>query len=272
MHDPRAQTRGGMGKIAFWRTLRAAFYFTLGDLSRFFRLSGLWLVAILGFQVLQALPVSPIVRALASVGLGLFAFGGFTAFPVAWHRTILVGENRGMIAALRFGRREWRFLGYALLVSAMIFSPLLLLLGVTGEIVATMRPRLGIAVAAIPFGSALAGWCLVSRLTLVLPAIAVDETGAVLRRAWSRARGNGARLFLGWLICTVPFVAMSGGLRWLQTAIGSTVLMNALLGALPFVVQFFEVAVTVGFLSHSYQQLASFRPEPLSDEAVPELS
>ncbi len=261
-----------MGKIAFWRTLRAAFYFTVGDLSRFFRLSGLWLVAILGFQVLQALPVSPLVQALATLGLGLFALGGFTAFPVAWHRAILVGEHRGMIAALRFGRREWRFLGYASLVSAMIFSLLLLLLGVTGEIAATMRPQLGIAVAAIPFASALAGWCLAARLTLVLPAIAVDETGAVLRRAWSRARGNGARLFFGWLICTVPFVAMSGGLRWLQTVAGSTVLMNALLGALPFVVQFFEVAVTVGFLSHSYQQLAGLHQERLSDAAEPEPS
>lgn len=258
-----------MGKIELWRTVRAAFSFTFGDLRQFFRLSGLWLAGIVGFQALLVLPLPSLARALAAIGMALFIFGGFTAFPLAWHRIILLGDDPGVAGSLRFGRRQLRFLGYGLLVSALVAMPSFLVLGVAGGIAANLHSRFGIATAIIPAISVAVVCCLASRVTLVLPAVAIDETGAVLRRAWNRGRGNGVRLSLGWLLCTVPFVTLSGALHWLQTKIGATTFFGgAVVGALPYLVQFFEAAITVGFLSHSYQQLAPLASAPSSAEAV----
>src|SRR5262249_58353607 len=48
---------------------------------------------------------------------------GLISFSLAWHRAVLFDEDRGWIGALRFGRREWRFLGYGMLLGLMIGVP-----------------------------------------------------------------------------------------------------------------------------------------------------
>ena len=54
-----------------------------------------------------------------------------------------------------------------------------------------------------------------ARLMLVLPAVAADETGDRLTRAWERSRGNAWRLYLGSILCTLPFAASSAIVPWL---------------------------------------------------------
>jgi len=246
-----------MGKLEFWRIITAAYGCAFAHLGRFLRFSGAWLVGVIGFHAGVVLPLPLAVRLAAALGLALFLLGGLVAFPLAWHRLILLGEERRFFAALRFGRRAWRFLAYVILTSALLVVPAYLALAITGSMAAALRPRLGRAAIAIPVIIVPAVWCLASRLTLALPAIAVDETGPVLRRAWARGRGNGVRLALGWLFCTLPFVGLTDILHGLQVRIGArTILGGAVVGGLPFIVEFLEAAVTVGFLSHSYRQLA----------------
>ncbi|HUN48559.1 MAG TPA: hypothetical protein VMU85_18665 [Stellaceae bacterium] len=251
-----------MGKIEVWGTLGAAYGFAFGNLGRFLRLSGAWLAGSIGFNVLFVLHLPLAVRLLGALGMALFLLGGLIAFPLAWHRLILLGEERGIFAALRFGRRQCRFLTYMILTSLIVGLSAYLALIVAGSIAAAVRPRLGTAAIIIPAVAILAMWCLASRVTLALPAIAVDEAGAVLRHAWRRGRGNGTRLVLGWVLCSLPFIVASDVLHALQVRLGErTVLGGAVVGALPFVVEFLEAAVTVGFLSRAYQQLAAAAPD-----------
>ena len=130
-----------MGRIEIWRTLGAAYGFALGNLGRFLRLSGAWLVGSIGCNALFVLHLPLVVRLLGALGMGLFLLGGLIAFPLAWHRLILLGEERGIFAALRFGRRQCRFLTYMILTSLIVGLSAYLALIVAGSIAAAVRPR-----------------------------------------------------------------------------------------------------------------------------------
>lgn len=254
-----------MRKIAFWRTVGDAFRFLFGNPTRFFILSGGWLVAIVVTFVVTLLlfSVSTVLAYFVLIiGAVLFYFGGVLAFAVAWHRAILCGEAPRM--SLRYGPREWRFMGYSLLIGlvflgtaiagGIVFGGLAVGLAASGRaggIVAILSPIVAIV-----------AWGVCARLSLALPAAAVDEPGGQLKTAWRRGKGNAIRLFFGPIVCAIPVIIVQTVLQFLMGPPFWQAGMAHSMTALPLTVSLLDVilyyvqaAVTVGFLSFSYRQL-----------------
>ncbi|HEX7968871.1 MAG TPA: hypothetical protein VF502_11685, partial [Stellaceae bacterium] len=114
---------------------------------------------------------------------------GFAAFAVKWHRAVLVNETVSGSDALRIGRRELRFLGYAILILVIVggvlfvagmlaFLPVAMLLGnARGGALAIAGFYLSEALIYVVLGA------VVARLALALPAAALDEGGDMLEIA-----------------------------------------------------------------------------------------
>lgn len=106
------------------------------------------------------------------------------AFAVVWHRVVLLGPSEGGAFNLRLGPRELRYLGYCVAISlaaALIAAPVSLILWSAlglGQISEGFLVLLFVIVSAI-----------LSVLSLVLPAVALELPGFGLREAWAAARG-----------------------------------------------------------------------------------
>jgi hypothetical protein len=284
-------------KIAVWRAVGAAFAFTFLHPFRWLRLGILWLaliVAILAlgrmsFLSLRGLSAGWAVAAfvLCFIVAGIMLFGGLYSFCVALHRVALVGEIRPWFAALRFGRREWLFLGYSLLVGILMSLPLIpvelvavpfamrfLRTGDNFFVLLEWSPAIKVALT-------LMVWTYGARLFLVFPAIAADETGERLSRAWARSRGNGLRVFVGSVICLLPFVGGASLAQWLRLrriveALRTTkddsfvtVARDAgLYQAVSAVAFLLGLVVLVGFYSYCYLRLTP--PASAATSAVPQ--
>jgi hypothetical protein len=266
-----------MQKIAFWRTVGDAYGFLFDNLRRFFNLAAVWLagVLVLGAAALGLFPAAPALGAVIAVAALIFYAAAVVAFSVAWHRAILRGEPSPSPAGLHFGRREWRFFGYGLLITLIIGVALAVAVGVLAVFAIAMMATLGsmgIIFFALPALAAIAGWAFCSRLMLALPAVAVDEESDLLSTAWARGRGNSVRLFFGPILCALPLVIAQAVLRavihvafglqyWASAPhhklalLAAAPLAQGLLTALSVVVYFLQLGLTVGFLSFAYRQL-----------------
>jgi hypothetical protein len=280
-------------KIAFWRTVGDSFNFVFGDWHRFFRLGAVWIgLSCLLFVVIlvlfgpDALKPATATGKVQSFNLGnsvaalpflVLAIVSYIAFSVAWHRAVLLGETTSEpLRALRFRWREWRFLLYLIVVTALSMGVFLAALLGTG----------GIAILVVAGGHALSdigGWALavaiiamvvvfiaimpfLARFSLGLPAIAVEEPEGVFGRSWHRARHNGWRLIWGPFVCSIPFSIVSGIFSGIQQGMYFVINLGepwhaiALLVMLVFyglatVTHFLALAGAITFLSLSYRQL-----------------
>ena len=253
-----------MKKIAFWRTVGDAYRFLFGNLARFFVLSGGWLVAIaltIGATVLLSLVSSVLAYGVAIIGAVLFYFGGVLAFAVAWHRAILLSEPPRL--SLRFGRREGRFFGYSLLIGLVFLGAALAGGIVLGGLLAAFRTG-GAMIAILSPIMAIVAWGICARLSLALPAAAVDEPGGLLKTAWRRGKGNAVRLFFGPFVCAIPPIILQAILQfllgppfWRPGMARNMTALPLTMSLLYVILVFAQVAVTVGFLSFSYRQLTA---------------
>lgn len=286
-------------KIAFWRTVVDSFEFVFGNFDRFIRLAGPWvaiaailfatLIAIFGIQALEsarfgqahAAPLT-VSRSVSTIVLGIYMLAAYVAFSVAWHRAVLLGEAGSTFGALRFRRREWRFLGYWVVVGLLALAIglgmviVLVLVGVVIFLIATggafSTPHDGTkSLLLIPFAITMVGFIVIlpflARFSLGLPAIAVEEPDGVLRRSWHRGWRNGWRLIWGPLLCAIPLsiaVEMFQGAQ-LATAffLGSSAgllyalgfILSILFYAFATAAHFVALAGAITFLSLSYRQL-----------------
>jgi hypothetical protein len=259
-------------KIPFWRTLADSYRFFFGDLVWFVFASGGWLVA-LAATALAGMAVARFSPALAfilvMIGAVLFYLGGSFAFAVSWHRLILRHEAPRLTP--RFTRREWRFAGCSALIGLVAGATTIAAAGAAAALavalVAAIGP-LGYVFLVVPALCIIVGWWLMGRLSLALPATAIDEPGGQLRAAWRRGRGNGIRLFFGPLFAAVPVILVElvlqvvlGPPMWRSE--GHIVAATAFqpeaaklaISALDLVLSFVQVALMVGFLSFAYRRI-----------------
>jgi hypothetical protein len=287
-----------MQKIAFWRSIGDAYAFVFGQPLRLLRIGGVWLAIFFLYSLWYVLPgavarPTGLADALRDSGIELaallFYLFGLISFAVAWHRAVLLNEDRTWLAALRFRRREWRFLGNGLIILLLIG----LLVGVplsvaswvfsivlsAGLSQAHVGPGLGL-VMAIAAGAILPGigsavWC---RLALVFPAVAADAPGEPIAETWQQSRGNWLRLYFASLLCGLPVWALgwvvdrvsAGPLTrysWTFAGDGKFIATygGELQSALGLLVYFLEAAVLIAFYSIAYRQL----PAPGAASSMP---
>lgn len=182
------------------------------------------------FSHAASAPETPLANILRTVidlgGRALIA----TMVLVAWHRLVmlkLADVNSGPSLAL--GVREFRYLVVWMLLSAgfvlvfgavialmvtlqflvmVVFYLALLLVGLADTLVVGQRDQFVVVLWISVFFAVPAASYVASRLSLVLPALAVDRKRP-LRQAWRISAGNGWRLVAASLIVLVPMESIA---------------------------------------------------------------
>ena len=196
------------------------------------------------------------VNAVASIAL-------YATFAVAWYRKLLVpGESTTVGAALRWGRKQTRFLVLWLLVSVLASLPVMLV-ALTTALTATPG-----ALAFSPpllIGALVGGFYVYGRIVPVLPAAAVDRTLGI-PACWQLTKGKGWRLLAITILPLVPALFLQfviGTSYWsLVTSLGFAPSLSATFVAalIQQATTYIGVALTVAALSLAYRNLTAGGP------------
>ena len=182
----------------------------------------------------------------------LAGFALYTVFAVAWHRRSLVGPEATVGAALRWGRRQWRFfrrlvlLFVNLTMAVFLLSILLLAVVPIAPVLSAMLVVMGLIYA---------------RVALVLPAAATD-TPMTFAESAKLTRGNSWRMMLAVVVLPLA-VMLVGGLAVLILAaplanlIGSSVTARFVALLIAQSVNYIGFAVGITALSLAYRQLTA---------------
>ena len=118
---------------------------------------------------------------------------------IGCHRTFLLNsESISNTKTLRFSGREIRFIGWLILITfclLLIMFPSVFLLPIAeGSVSGALVLQITLQIFQ---------WYIFSRLSLVLPATAIDERNFTISSSWDASSGNGWRLTL--LVALLPF-------------------------------------------------------------------
>jgi hypothetical protein len=131
------------------------------------------------------------------------------SIAVAWHRLMILHERPGLSGGNVATKNLWRYVAVGLALILIIFLPAL----------AVMVPAFSLLLPRTPGAPPPSGFFLLIpvifviyavglasalRLTLLLPAQAIGDSGLTFRQTWNRTRGNTWRLFWGVVLTTAP--------------------------------------------------------------------
>lgn len=221
---------------AFGHVLRS----TINNVGFAWHLSWPWLVFILPLNMLagvlgisenpspeSATAGSAVVSAIVAI-LSMFVF---SSIAVSWHRYILLDEVPRGWARLRADNVVWRYFGNTLLIFLTLFcglAPVVLLAAVLLAVFDNAGIMLSIPLYLAGILFALAAFY---RLSVKLPAIALERQDYMMRDAWASSRENNWQLIaLGFLFlaCVMILAVLVGIASWYiaQTGIGFLLLLS----------------------------------------------
>ncbi len=215
-------------KLPVWKTATESFRLTFQHLGDLLRFAWPWLLLLIAVSCALYWGLYPVEKAaLAETGSGsnllwistLFVstmIGAFIAVP--WHRMLLLGEKNDLSASGHFASRKWRYALRALLMIALPMLPILALIqfypATSSEEAATTADSIDLVAMMLPvvyFGSFIALMVLVNRMSLILPATALDHNDVGWVETWSITRGNTWRLFWSSFIVSMPLILVAIG-------------------------------------------------------------
>jgi hypothetical protein len=219
---------------------------------------------------LQAMPARPVELIVLQTVSSLATLFAGVSIAVAWHRRLLLNEPPGFSGSNIGTPSLWRYVGVGLVICLIIALPALAIMAP----MYLMLPR-GVAntpnvafFVAIPF-LYIFGFVMLLRLSLLLPARAIDDISLTFQDVWNRTRGNTWRLFWGVVACFAPplFVVQVGALILGgfpdPTKLASGEMANQWVID-SVVITCYSMLVTpiwVGFLSYAYRFLAVPAPQ-----------
>lgn len=181
--------------LGFRTTIRAAFAAVFGQLRRFVTLAALPFMASLLLAVIEI----PAVLSLPTSELAFLVIRilPFAVLGVALNRAILMDQAPGLLPRPLLGRRTWKYFGYNLLLLLILLVPFLIILVVAlgASVLAGTGAQQAQSVDLGLWGvlggllTALALLYAAARLSLVFPAIAVDEKLGFVG-SWKLIRGR----------------------------------------------------------------------------------
>jgi hypothetical protein len=223
------------GQIPVFATAILSFRFVATHGRELLRLG---LLAVPAFLILtfglDSFSVSPNDSQIAKIGRVAIDFGGRTAIAtvvlVAWHRLVMLklGDVNGS-GSIGLGMRELRYFIAWILLSVgfvgvfgavialmaafqflvmLLLYLVLILAGLADTLVVGQRDQFVVVLWISVFFALPAASYVSGRLSLVLPAMAVDRRRP-LRQAWRLSQGNGWRLVVATMFVLVPMESIS---------------------------------------------------------------
>lgn len=258
-------------QLPVFRTIDRAYWASLINLGYYLRVSWAWLaLTTIAFTLVNAaidlafpksggddLGISEIVSGIAEL---LVPIPLIASTAVAWHRFMVEGKRVGETVYLDAGPTVRRYAGVALIFLVCTIAPVLPLFVVSllpsplmakdGSL--TLVGILGVLALLVVW---IIGQIISVRLSLWLPAIALERDEATAAWAWEGARKNTWRMCIGCLLCWAPAATlMSLVPEWTTT--GGGPLVDAVLQAVRSVLSVVVIGLpTLTFLSLAYRRL-----------------
>lgn len=236
---------------AFGHVLRS----TVHNLRFAWHVSWPWMVVILPVNVIASVygavldPAAeePSGPALAlTLIVGLLTMFAFSSIAVSWHRYILLDEVPRGMARLRADNAVWRYFGNTILILLIVmavFIPVILVLSFLTWSLGTAGLLIGLPAY---LGALVFGIGAFYRLSVKLPAIALERRDFTMKDAWSATDGNVWQLFglaALFFITVVSMALLLAGLAWLLALTG---LSTAMLFVLALQIMFNWVVTIMG--------------------------
>ena len=197
-------------RLPVLRTVRDAYVETFRNLSAFIRIAWAWLLIMTALVAFASWFLWPLQELALAAGTSssvtyvapVISLVAGTSVAVAWHRLLLA---RDMPPSIAYVRLDGVVLRYVMVALAMAL-PFYLILDVLAALFiqpseqTTVREiiRLGVAIAAwlVPVAATYLG----TRLSPILPAIALGRADVTLAAVWRATAWNWWRLFLGLIL------------------------------------------------------------------------
>ena len=250
--------------VFVWRERRDFFSLTFPAIAvlAFWVTLGGWFAGGTDAEALARAPAGAVAAALF-VAIAFF----WVVFAVAWHRRYLLpAESTTVREALRWGRRQTRFLLRAIAVYALLLLAWLALV-LVGSVGGAAAGAAGAgAVLPLIVVSLVAGLYGFARLALLFPATALDELLTFVD-CWALTRGNGWRLVAIILLVAVPVTLVGAVIGYLVMAVASAaagpgnLTVSFVRALVDQTLGFIGIAVGVSALSIAYEKLR-FRARP----------
>jgi hypothetical protein len=251
-------------KLDLWGTIKQSYVIWFQHRGELIRISGLWLLvaaplaAMIGWYKIPTLigAVQDIKNHQpAHFGAGpilteILLWPMVASVAVGWHRLILTHERIETRWYFRFDKTVVRYALALLLLFLLYHAP-----GYLGRLfqrVTDYRDSAQVSTV-VSLVTAVASW-ISPRLSMVLPAIALDLREVSLVKVWNGTKGNTWRLFWGYWCCVLTVVCLQGGITFF-TPEHSLVVLTGVWTAVTLGLAL-AMMIPVGFLSLSFRDLS----------------
>jgi len=267
-------------QLPFWRTVGLSYSSYFHHFIDALRASWLWLAFAGGFPVLASwqhwssisevmanlatgdaplMPASAAGLALYGVEYLLLWLAG-VSIAVAWHRLMILNEHPGFSGGNVATKNLWRYVAVGTALLLVLFLPGAAIIppkfffqqpgsGPPSQEVSGLR-LLGIA--AYVVAVCVVGIPAMLRLSLLLPAQAIGDTGLTWSQTWSRTRGNAWRLVWGTVLTSLPLGLVLQIVFWflIRPALPSETFAEDVVTTMS---DLLFLPIWIGFLSHAYR-------------------
>jgi hypothetical protein len=273
-------------KLPFWDAVSLSYSTYFNHFIDALHASWLWLIVVAAFTgfaswqqwswlaaamanlkpgLAPAMPKSAEISLLMNLDHILLLFAG-VSIAVAWHRLMILNEHPGLSGSNIATKNLWRYVVAAIGLFLIMFLPVIAIMVPTFHFIfTTSAGRTSLPSAFLPliltiFVAYAVGIAVAFRLTLLLPAQAIGNTGLTIKQVWTRTRGNIWRLFWGIVVTTIAPLLIAQFVFLLvmplphpgMIADGLVVRMTAFTTIFT-TYYLFIVPIGIGFLSHAYR-------------------
>ncbi len=259
-------------KLPLWKTVGRAYWAFFANPIQILKSSWLWVIAIFAISFVyewvawpwsspidaRILVEDPNMTPATTIETILWWAHGLlgellntfflSSLAVAWHRLILSGETIHHMYYSRLDRVVCAYAFVAIIILIFSYLPFLGFFLSPGPEDVHEEWLLWLLAATV---GTVVVFVVLARITVYLPAVALQRNKVSLGTVWRTTRGNSWRLFFGAFLCTLPFILAMIGLALLMT--GETRFDQSWLIATSSAVNAITLFPTVSFFSYAFQ-------------------
>lgn len=239
-------------------TVRHSFVYVLKNIKTFFKIisvfSILWLAEIAdGLPFLCSANEAYCRDDSASNLLGVLLYVAATIVSVNIIRHIILKEETKWFH-LRFGTNNLKFIGYNLLIAAMIIVPTALILMIA-EVSAASNASASVKTFSSVLGllTMLGLGIFCCRLVLVYGGASINDKEMTLGKSYNLTRGNTLKIFLGQILLSLPVVFVVFLIFSFYKTTTWGIIGDSVFVLLGITCSFFDSAIKASYYCHLYQ-------------------
>lgn len=245
--------------LPFWETVKRSFLYTLTNLKTVMYITGIWFTLLIyeianGYPSVCGITEDGCTKISQHIATLVMAFAS-VSIAVAFCRHIILNVEYNKIT-FSFGRREWKYLGYKILIFLFIAVPSLALIFLAAFLAELVQVNVAPYVFVIPLVFAI----LSTRFYLALPAVAVNNSEVTLKVSYRLAKGNANKIFWGEVLLMLPALTIFFMASYLFVMINTdNFFVKFVYVALVMFLSFFDACLKAAYLSHIYQYFMYYK-------------